>query len=56
MLKLFSFHCWLVSPGHWNRLFCKTEQSGWRNVERGVSFCTVRGPYALEFSAEELPV
>lgn len=48
---LFPLLGWLVSPGCWNRMFCKREQSGWRKVERGVSFCTIRGPYALEFSA-----
>lgn len=39
-----------VSPRHWDRMFCKRQQSSWRNVERGVIFCTIREPYALEFS------
>lgn len=40
----------LVSPRHWNRMFCKRQQSDWRNAERGVICCTIREPYALEFS------
>lgn len=38
-----------VSSGHWNKMFCKRQQSGWTNVERRVIFCTIREPYALEF-------
>lgn len=39
-----------VSPKHSDRMFCKRQQSSWRNVERGVIFYTIREPYALEFN------